>query len=296
MEFHIPARSLRQIGTDLETTWRERLDRTASASLANEACIAIRHSKDPSVDYPGVLAAAEFYWDTGADLFNARRLVDGWRQRVYELTKDWGAADALAPRSKALLLEARLALRANEYAEAKKRVDAAGRQLRQLIGGEPRLRRLIDSPEPSRAIDLYSSILATEIPVLRVDRNQWPVTSQLLDIRIQDAVSIIEGGHPYERLHPLVRQTFFAVADRRDPCDRDLVHRLYEKDVQLRSSCARARCTYPLVDMVLAQFHGDVSAELAAACLAERELRRAGLNRLIRTLNARGWWKLRPAA
>jgi len=289
-------RSMQELGTKLNASWQLGLDRTASRPLAHEACMAVLRARDPLADYEAVAAAAEFLWDTGEDLFNARVLVGAWRERVQELTKDWEATDALEPRVRAMLLHGRLDFRANEYEKARTWNEAAAKQVRLSVGGEAALREVIARPEPSLPGKLYCAFLAIQIPVLRTDRAEWPTTVQLHDLYVNDALTIIDHLPPYDRLPALVTQTFFALAARADPLDAETIEYLAELDDQIRAKTPRAQTTRPLVDMALAKFHGDVPGELAAATLAERKLRDAGLHRHIKALNVRGWWKLRPAA
>jgi hypothetical protein len=287
--------SLQDIGSELNETWQQRLDRAASSPLAYAARLAVLGAQDAMTDYAAVATATGFFWDTG-DFSNARALARDWRLRVQELTQDWSADDALEPRVRALVLHARLEFRASEYTRAYGWNEAALRQLRLRVGGDAALRRIIARSESTQAGKLYCTILASQIPVLRMHRSNWPTTVQTHDLYIHDALSIIEHMPGYDRLPALVTQTFFALAARGDHCDGETVDWLAKVDRQRRPGHPRAQATRRLVDMALAKFHGDVAGELAAAIDAERDLRNAGLYGHIRTLNRRGWWKLRPAA
>jgi hypothetical protein len=287
---------LQELGAEIDASWNHRLDRSTSTPLAHEARKAILKAQDPLGDYGAVASVAEFLWDTGEDLLNARILVNAWRDRVQELTKDWCPADAFEPRVRALLLHGRLDLRANDYEKARTWNEAAAKQIRLSVGGELALREIIARSGPSLPGRLYCAFLAVQIPVLRTDRAAWPTTRQLHDLYVKDALTIIDRLPPYDRLPALVTQTFFAVAARADPQDAEIVEYLAQLDGELRPKSARAQTTRHLVDMELARFRGDVRAERAAAAVAEQKLREAGLRRHIKALNVRGWWKLRPAA
>lgn len=287
--------SLQEIESGLNETWQQQLDRAKSSPLAYGARLAVPSAQDPVDDYAGVAAATGFLWDTD-DFTSARALAHAWRLRVQDLTQDWSADDALEPRVRALVLHGRLEFRANAYSRAHGWNEAALRQLRVSVEGDRALRTITARPEPTHAGKLYSAILASQIPVLRMHRSNWPTTTQLHDRCVHDALTIIERMPDYDRLPALATQTFFALAARGDHCDAETVNWLAEVDRQLRPKHPRAQATRRLVDMALAKFHGDVSGELAAAIAAERDLRSAGLHGHIRNLNIRGWWKLRPAA
>jgi hypothetical protein len=287
--------SLHDIELGLTESWQERLDRAASRPLAYTARLAVLDAQDPLRDYAGVAAAAAFLWDIG-DFPNARALAGDWRLRVHDLTKNWSASEALEPRVRSFVLQARIDFRSNTYAQAGAWNDAALRQLRRSVGGDAALRKIIARPDPTQAGRLYCAVLASQIPILRMHRSNWPTTVQTLDLYIQDALSIIERLPDYDRLPALTTQTFFALAARGDHCDAETVDWLAELEHELRAKTLRGQAPRRLVDMTLARYHGDVAGELAAAVAAERDLRRACLYGHIRTLNTRGWWKLRPAA
>jgi hypothetical protein len=288
--------SLRGIGEALEETWQRRLDRAASRPLAHEACLVAQGKIDPVRDYEGVVATAEFLWDTEDDLLLVAALLETWGRQVQRFTQGWEVPDLLQPRFRALLLRARLAFRADEYERAGFWADAAVKQLRAVCGGEVALRQIAVGSKPTIAGELYCAFLAIRLPVMRMNRSNWPTTKQLHDLYVQDALAVIRHLPAYDRLPALVTQTFFAIAARGDDNDASVVGSLADLDLMLRPRTRRAQCTRLLVDMALAGHRGDVEAERATATEAERELLQAGLHRHIRALNSRGWWRLQSAA
>src|SRR4029077_8285707 len=167
-------RSLAEIRSLLHKSWALELDAPRSAAFAHEARLAVLKDFDPVRDYYSVAAAAQFLWETEDDLLNASILVHNWRRRVHQLTESWTAQAALDPRFRALVLHGRLAHRAQQYARPRAWNDAALRQLRLNVGGDTAHRAIIKDEQPTFAGQLYAAFLAIQLPVIRLDRANWP--------------------------------------------------------------------------------------------------------------------------
>jgi hypothetical protein len=309
--------TLSEVYPALTRVWAESSDAEAGQRLAREAVESVStrfNAVDPICDYPAFCLSLETLWDTvdfgdlGGSSVNfaaARAIHESWRRGIAALSEELAPNQALQVRVQAMVQGARIEHRAWDPERAMTWIFGAMRQLLMEVGGMKALREIIAQPEPTLAGELYCELLAIWLPVARVtERHGWPYdpfhAAGTLDRLISDGLVLVGDRDrelpPYPRIHALVSQLFFAICERGERRDADIVEGLYGKDGWSRPVNARGQATRPLVDMTRARFYGDLADEMRYANVAVTSLRAARLHRHMRVLNQLNRWRLRPVA
>lgn len=278
----------------LSAEWEEQLNGPAAIATANLLALKLRTSPpDPSTHRHAIDRAVEALWDNNR-IDRARDLVEAWRIQVMAILARSPLIDPFEPRVRGAILTARLEHRAQNYELAFAHANVAYRRILEAAGGEDELRAELECADPNLVGELMCAVLAIGIPSGRVHLQGRPIMrAQFLDplIRLSLSIAFASDVPPtYERMHAMVVQTLFAIAERRDTRDVDTLTKLARLERHLRPRHARGQATKRLPDLALAQHKGDVAAEEQLTPEISDDLLKAGLYRHIEVLSARGWW------
>lgn len=286
--------SFNELDADLTGAWDERLDRRAARAAARKIRLKLSTSTpDLVADYPVIAHAAEVLWDTDR-IDQSRELVEAWRRRVREILDRRPFIDPFGPLFEAAVLSARLELRANAYEYSFAYALSARRMLMGAAGSREELLGMAGCPDESPLVGYLTANLAIGIPTGRKYCDRRPtLRAQYLEPMIDESLAILFASAippSYPRTHALAIQTFYAVAERGRPADEGLLSRLIHLDDLLRPRTSRGQATKQLRDVALSRWAGDAEAEQTITEAAGEILARAGLERHIEALTARGWW------
>lgn len=295
--FHLFSKlpSLGELDRRLTAQWDYFGDPEAAAHTALEMghLLKIKAGKiDLGRDFWYIAHAAEVLWDSLL-LDEAKQLVELWRQTVEEVEGGRRSSPA-APRIWAAVLSARLEHRRRNYGVAVGYAHQAISAIRSLAGGEGKLRAMLHRGEANEITELYCAAVAIGIPAGRIHFAARPTLRfQFLDHWVVDAQLLLDRDVPprLHRIHALVIQTFFAIAEEPRSLEREAwLDRLERLDDRLRPATPRAKATKRLRSIARARFDGDGLRERTESMAALEDL--GYLPRHVETLTANNWWTL----
>jgi hypothetical protein len=240
--------------------------------------------------------AAEVLWDS-KEFADAAKLVALWRRTVEKMAKEDGV-DSTESRIWVAILSAELEHRRRHYDVAVHYARWALTQIRKLAGGEQEVHRMTELGSMTAITEMQCAALAIAIPAGRVHFRRRPTLRvQYVDHWVEEAQCILRRDlpPPFLRVHALVIQTYFAIAERRHSQEEARwLDRLERFDDLVRPKTQRGQATKELRHVARARFEGDGELELTHALKAAEDLEH--LPRHVEALTANEWWPKEAAS
>jgi hypothetical protein len=289
---HLAIVRMPEVGKRLRHDWNERLDGAAGLRRVDECRIAMWSISDLQRDYATVALAAEVCWDNGV-LSLARVISEDWAHRAQRLTQGLLPREALPPRVLAMVLRARMEHRAQNYKLALVHARAALRLLYLTGGGQERVQAAIAEDSEGEFASLMVAILAIAIPAARLTGEPLDTRAERLQEMLAVAIPLVDRERPlaHERIHGLVSQSLYAIAERGRPEDVPLLGRLARNDLLVRPDHKRGQITLDLIGVADAAHRGDEDARASLSARVLEALEGAGLRRHRDTVVEHGWVK-----
>ncbi len=286
--------SLEKLDRKLTRAWDMRRDMPDAVRTARELMSALSRRGiriDLARDLWFVWHAAEALWDA-EEYDSAIRLVALWRETIVRV-EEVEDVDCHLDYLWAAILLAELEHRRLNFAAAVALADSVLRAVAESLGGRKELEALLKSGKVTPHSQLVCAALAIGIPAARLRFAGRPtMRAQFLDRWIEDAKLLLRRDlppKPLRRIHALVIQTYFAIAESdRTEENREWLDRLEKFDDLVRPPSPRGQETRRLRFMVRAEFEGDVTLAMTEAEAARIEL--VNLPRHRKALEVNGWW------
>jgi len=287
--------NLAELDGELSYQWDDQLDHRETAKVVRAIEFSVKTGRPhPTEDFRCVSHAGAALWDC-SEVERARLLVKDWRIRTESGLSRHSAEEIQEARVLNSILSARLELRSDDPQAAIAMVQHGVRVIRDAAGGDAALTSMIASGKPSRLVERYAECLAIKIPSARLFvRGRPAMRAQYLESEVERALAIIFSGDlppKYPRIHALICQTLYAVAERPySEGAKERLSRLHRFEQATRPSTRRGMVTSGLPDMAIASHRGDKVEELRLAREIEERLTDAELHRHVVALTERRWW------